>query len=86
MIARKHAYCLELKALFESLKPGPLVKNEPRRMEVSSPNYVVPCESVPLKYFEANDMDEDLRQTEHTRQLRRYRDTFSNLIFRDQSE
>jgi hypothetical protein len=31
-------------------------------------------------------MDEDLRQTEHTRQLRRYRDTFSNLIFTDQSE
>lgn len=81
--AREHAYRPALKALLESLEPGLQATNEPRRSKVGAPDFVVGRGGVPLGYVEAKDLGADLRRTERSEQLKRYRGAFSNLILTD---
>lgn len=84
--AREHAYRPALKTLLESLEFGLQATNEPRRSKVGAPDYIVTRKGAPLGYVEAKDLGDDLRKTERSEQLKRYRGAFPNLILTDYLE
>ncbi len=96
-IAREHSYRPALKTLIETLYPGTLATNEPKRIRCGAPDYIVTDGQVPLGYIEAKDIGVSLVQiesdsekahptTREGEQLRRYRESLSNLIFTDYLE
>lgn len=86
-VAREHAYRPALKTLLESLEPGLLATNEPKRMtDVGAPDYILTRGGVPLGYVEAKDVGVDLRKVERTDQLKRYKAALPNLILTDYLE
>ena len=85
-IAREHAYRPALKTLLQSLEPNILATNEPRRTSVGAPDYVVARGGNRMGYVEAKDLGDDLRKTERSEQLKRYRGAFPNLILTDYLE
>ena len=85
-VAREHAYRPALKTLLQSLESDILATNEPRRTSVGAPDYVVARGGVRVGYVEAKDLGDDLRKTERSEQLKRYRGAFPNLILTDYLE
>jgi predicted helicase len=96
-IAREHSYRPALKTLIETLYPGTLATNEPKRIRCGAPDYIVTDGQIPLGYIEAKDIGVSLVQiesdsekarptTREGEQLRRYRESLSNLIFTDYIE
>src|SRR6266487_4575097 len=96
-IAREHSYRPALKTLIETLYPGTLATNEPKRIRCGAPDYIVTDGQIPLGYIEAKDIGVSLVQiesdsekthptTREGEQLRRYREGLSNLIFTDYLE
>jgi N-6 DNA Methylase len=85
--ATEHTHGAALGALLESLEPGLTATNEPKRMtDVGAPDYILTRRGVPLGYVEAKDVGVDLRKTERTDQLKRYKAALPNLILTDYLE
>jgi hypothetical protein len=80
--ATEHSYRDALKRLLESVENGLTVINEPRRIEVGAPDYIVERRGVPLGFVEAKDLDEDLDKLDKRskKQLDDYRAALPNLI------
>ena len=86
-VAREHAYRPALNKLLESLEPGQLTAtNEPKRIEAGAPDFMVARGSSRVGYVEAKDIGVDLRKTERTDQLKRYKAALPNLILTDYLE
>lgn len=78
--AGEHAYRPALKALLESVETGLIAINEPRRIAVGAPDFILQRGNVPIGFVEAKDLDADLNRVERSEQLKRYRDALGNLI------
>ena len=84
--ATEHTYRSTLKTLLESLFPGIVATNEPKRIKAGAPDYVVTKGETPLGYIEAKDIGVSLDKTEKSEQLGRYLDSLGNLILTDYLE
>ncbi|MDZ7660486.1 type ISP restriction/modification enzyme [Fodinibius sp.] len=84
-ISREHSYRGDLQSLLESLLPGILVTNEPKRSDVGAPDYILTKGKIPVGYVEAKDIDDpDLSgKKKNKEQFNRYKDGLPNLIFTD---
>ena len=71
--ATEHTHRPALKTVLESLQPGLVATNEPRRIKAGAPDYILTQGNIPLGYVEAKDVGEDLSRIERSDQLRRYR-------------
>ncbi|MDA0245254.1 MAG: N-6 DNA methylase [Chloroflexi bacterium] len=79
-LAREHAYRPALKNLLSALHPTAVIINDPARIACGAPDFILLRDNVPFGYIEAKDMGNDLAETAASDQLRRYRDSLSNLI------
>ncbi len=84
--ATEHTHRSALKALLESLGDGIVAVNEPRRIECGAPDFVVTRGSTTIGYVEAKDVGKSLDEAERSEQLRRYRDSLTNLVLTDYLE
>ena len=84
--ATEHTYRSTLKTLLESLFPGVVATNEPKRIKAGAPDYVVTKGETPLGYIEAKDIGVSLDKTVKSEQLGRYLDSLGNLILTDYLE
>ena len=98
--ATEHTHRSALKTLIESIRDGVTATNEPKRIECGAPDYAVTKDgAMPLMvgYVEAKDIGTSLDQIERDskranpatangRQLRRYRNSLSNLVLTDYAE
>lgn len=84
--ATEHTYRSTLKALLESLFPGIVATNEPKRIKAGAPDYVITRGETPLGYIEAKDIGVSLDKTMKTEQLGRYLGSLGNLIVTDYLE
>ena len=84
--ATEHTYRSTLKTLLESLFPGIVATNEPKRIKAGAPDYVVTKGETPLGYIEAKDIGVSLDKTVKSEQLGRYLDSLGNLILTDYLE
>lgn len=85
--ATEHTYRPALKTLFESLAPGTIAVNEPKRQKLGAPDFQIESttnhtlrqfsqsalfSSAPLAFVEHKDLAENLDKPEHQDQLKRY--------------
>ena len=98
--ATEHTHRSALKTLIESVRDGVTATNEPKRIECGAPDYAVTKDGpTPLTvgYVEAKDIGIDLEAIEddsdranpataNGNQLKRYRDSLSNLVLTDYTE
>jgi hypothetical protein len=84
--ATEHSYRPALKDLLESLVKGISATNEPKRQSCGAPDYIIQRKDIPLGYIEAKDIGNDLNKTEKDAQVKRYRESLSNLILTDYLE
>ncbi len=98
--ATEHTHRSALKTLIESVRDGVTATNEPKRIECGAPDYAVTKDGpTPLTvgYIEAKDIGVDLEAIERDSrrsepstanggQLRRYRNSLSNLVLTDYTE
>ena len=98
--ATEHTHRSALKTLIESIRDGITATNEPKRIECGAPDYAVTKDGpTPLTvgYVEAKDIDVDLEaieddsrrsepSTANGAQLRRYRNSLTNLVLTDYTE
>ncbi|MEP7341986.1 MAG: N-6 DNA methylase [Acidobacteriota bacterium] len=84
--ATEHTHRPALKTLIESLAKGITATNEPKRIKCGAPDYIITRSEVPLGYIEAKDVGKSLDEIEEDEQLRRYRDSLSNLVLTDYLE
>ena len=78
--ATEHTHRPALKVLLEYLGDGIKAINEPRRIECGAPDFVVTKGVTPVGYIEAKDVGKSLDEAERSEQLKRYRDSLTNLI------
>jgi len=83
--ATEHTHRSALKALIESLGDV-LATNEPRRIECGAPDFIVTKGSATVGYIEAKNVGKSLDEAEKSEQLKRYRDSLTNLILTDYLE
>ncbi len=84
--ATEHTHRSTLKTLLESLFPGIVATNEPKRIKVGAPDYVIQKGETPLGYIEAKDVGIDLDKVEKSDQMKRYLPSLGNLILTDYLE
>jgi predicted helicase len=84
--ATEHTHRPALKTLIESMEPGLLATNEPKRITCGAPDYIVSRKGIPLGYVEAKDVGKRLDDIEGDEQLTRYRASLRNLILTDYLE
>ena len=84
--ATEHTHRPALKTLLESLAPGIIATNEPKRIKCGAPDYILTRGETPLGYVEAKDVGEPLDKIEKTDQMRRYLESLGNLILTDYVE
>jgi predicted helicase len=84
--ATEHTHRPALKTLIESLADGITATNEPKRVKCGAPDFVVARGEVPIGYVEAKDVGKSLDEAEASDQLKRYRESLSNLILTDYLE
>ena len=84
--ATEHTYRPALKALIESLGVNVTATNEPKRVKCGAPDFVVTRGEVPIGYVEAKDVGKSLDEAEASDQLKRYRESLTNLILTDYLE
>jgi len=85
--ATEHTYRGDLANLIEEIIPGVKATNEPKRQECGAPDYILTNKNnLPVGYIEAKDIGIDLKSTEKSEQLKRYRDSLENLILTDYLE
>ena len=84
--ATEHTHRAALQALIESLLSGVGATNEPKHIECGAPDFVVRKGVTTIGYIEAKDIGKSLDETEKTDQLKRYRDSLTNLVVTDYLE
>jgi len=84
--ATEHTHRSTLKTLLESLSDDIGAINEPRRIECGAPDFLIIRGQTTIGYIEAKDVGKSLDEAEHSEQLRRYRDSLTNLILTDYLE
>jgi hypothetical protein len=77
-IATEHSHRPALQNLVEAA--GVVATNEPRRIECDAPDFVVSQGVVTIGYIEAKDIGKSLDEAEKSEQLKRYRNSLTNLI------
>jgi hypothetical protein len=81
--ATEHTYRPTLQRLIQSLAPGIIATNEPRRIDCGAPDFIITHGSVPIGYIEAKDVGVSLVRAERSTQLKRYRSSLGNLLLTD---
>jgi len=84
--ATEHTHRPALKTLLENLDSTVTATNEPKHIDCGAPDYILRKGSVTVGYIEAKDIGKSLDETEKTDQLKRYRDSLTNLILTDYLE
>jgi predicted helicase len=84
--ATEHTHRPALKALLIALDPDVRPVNEPKRIECGAPDFIVTRNDLPVGYIEAKDVGRSLDEIERDEQLKRYRESLSNLILTDYLE
>lgn len=85
--ATEHTYRGDLAQLIEAIIPGIKATNEPKRQECGAPDYILTNKNnLPVGYIEAKDIGINLRETEKSEQLNRYKESLDNLILTDYLE
>ena len=84
--ATEHTHRPALKAMLESLDITITPTNEPKHIECGAPDFILRKGSVTVGYIEAKDIGKSLDEAEKTDQLKRYRDSLTNLILTDYLE
>jgi len=84
--ATEHTHRPALKTLIEGLAEGVTATNEPTHIECGAPDFVVTKGVTTIGYIEAKDVGKSLDEAEKTEQLKRYRDSLTNLILTDYLE
>src|SRR4030042_247422 len=84
--ATEHTHRPALKALIEGLASGITATNEPKHIECGAPDFVIKKGSTTIGYIEAKDIGKSLDEAEKSDQLKRYRESLSNLILTDYLE
>lgn len=84
--ATEHTHRSALEALIEGLDTGITATNEPKHIECGAPDFILRKGSVTIGYIEAKDIGKSLDEVEKSEQLKRYRDSLSNLILTDYLE
>jgi len=86
--ATEHSYRPALQRLLESVMPGLIVTNEPRRIECGAPDYIVTRNEIPMGYVEAKDIGVNLKKPTQANksQFDRYKQSLDNIIFTDYLE
>ncbi|MBI2304688.1 MAG: N-6 DNA methylase [Chloroflexi bacterium] len=79
-VATERTYYPALKSLLESISQEIMALNEPKRVECGAPDFLITRGSVTVGYVEAKDIDKSLDEVEQTDQLKRYRDSLTNLV------
>jgi predicted helicase len=85
-IATEHTHRPALKGLLESLAPGAIVTNEPRRIECGAPDFMVTRREATIGYVEAKDVGKNLDEVEKSEQLKRYLPALTNFVLTDYLE
>ncbi len=84
--ATEHTHRPALKTLIEGLAEGVTATNEPTHIECGAPDFVVTKGVTTIGYIEAKDVGRSLDEAEKSEQLKRYRDSLTNLILTDYLE
>ncbi|NWJ96361.1 MAG: N-6 DNA methylase [Chloroflexi bacterium] len=84
--ATEHTHRPALKIVVETLFPGVVATNEPKKIKCGAPDYILTRNTTPLGYIEAKEVGVSLDQTEKSDQLKRYKESLSNLILTDYLE
>jgi len=84
--ATEHTHRSALESLITGLDTGITAINEPRHIECGAPDLIIRKGLVTIGYIEAKDIGRSLDEAERSDQLKRYRDSLSNLILTDYLE
>ncbi|MDD5511612.1 MAG: N-6 DNA methylase [Dehalococcoidales bacterium] len=84
--ATEHTHRPALKTLLENLDSAVTATNEPKHIECGAPDLILRKGSVTIGYIEAKDIGKSLDEAEKTDQLKRYRDSLTNLVLTDYLE
>ena len=84
--ATEHTYRPALQTLIHALDEKVTATNEPKRQRCGAPDYIVTQGQTPLGYIEAKDVGVSLEHEQKSEQLKRYRESLSNLILTDYLE
>jgi len=83
----EHSFRGDLQVLLESLLPGIMATNEPKRRDCGAPDYILTRNEIPVGYIEAKDLgDKDLhgqKKSVNKEQFDRYKASLENLIITD---
>jgi hypothetical protein len=84
--ATEQSHRTALKTLIQSVVPGVLATNEPKHIECGAPDFIVRQGVLTLGYIETKDIGKNLDEAEKSDQVKRYRDSLSNLVLTDYVE
>ena len=84
--ATEHTYRSSLQEFIQTLLPGVIATNEPKRIKCGAPDFIVTNKQTPLGYIETKDIGISLDQVERTDQMKRYLGSLANLILTDYVE
>jgi len=85
-ITTENSFRGDLQTLIESLVPGVMATNEPKRINCGAPDYVLTRKNIPIGYIEAKDVGADLSSSAYKEQFDRYSKALDNLAFTDYLE
>ena len=84
--ATEHSYRSHIKNLLETLSPGTIAMNEPKRVACGAPDFILTRGQTPLGSIETKDIGVSLDHVERTDQMKRYLSSLGNLILTDYVE
>jgi predicted helicase len=85
-LAKEHAYRGALEHLLQDTGDGIEAINDSAQVACGAPDFIVLRGRTPVGYVEAKDIDTSLDDAERSPQLKRYRESLSNLILTDYLE
>ena len=84
--ASEGSYYSALQALVQSFDSGITATILPKQLECGAPDFIITKGSTIIGCIEAKDIGKSLDEVEKSEQLKRYRDSLSNLILTDYLE
>ena len=84
--ATEHTHRPALKAFIENLASDVVATNEPKHIDCGAPDFILRKGSVTVGYIESKDVGKRLDEIEKSDQLKRYRNSLSNLVLTDYLE
>jgi len=82
-LSSEHSYRGDLRTLLETIVPGVMVTNEPKRIACGAPDYIITRNEIPVGYIEAKDLGKDIGHKDYKEQFDRYKKSLNNLIITD---